>query len=203
MKVIRKKIKVERKPILTKQDRNHFEKLNRSDRVRLISAFQVRNMATKEDALLPPIPFDEFHWSEVTTRLDERPIRRIHRSFADITFKSFREQIFLMAATIREDMRTDITNVELSRLCGHLGVWLQSMISRYPRQLQGETPVSKGRPKIVPLEIEGKLIALVLDRQAERNPMTVEDVIELMEHDGRQILGLQICRAQHRQARIA
>jgi hypothetical protein len=37
------------------------------------------------------------------------------------------------------------------------------------------------------LEIEGKLIALVLTRQAERNPMTVEDVIEFMARDGRQV----------------
>jgi hypothetical protein len=37
------------------------------------------------------------------------------------------------------------------------------------------------------LEIEGKLIALVLARQAERNPMTVEDVIKFMVRDGRQV----------------
>jgi hypothetical protein len=150
-------------------------------------------MATKEDALLPTIPFDELHWSEVTTRLDERTIRRIHRSLTEITLESLREQVDRMAAPIREDMRTDITDVELSRLFGHLGGWSQSMISRYRRQLQRDMPVSKGRPKTVPLEIEGKLIALVLARQAERNPMTVEDVIEFMARDGRQILGLQIC----------
>jgi hypothetical protein len=83
-------------------------------------------MATKEDALLPPIPFDELHWSEVTTRLDGRTIRRIHRSLADITFKSLREQVYIMAVTIREDMQTDITDVELSRLFGHLGAGLKA-----------------------------------------------------------------------------
>jgi hypothetical protein len=77
------------------------------------------------------------------------------------------------------------------------------MISRYRRQLQRETPVSNGRPKTIPLETEGKLIALVLARQAERNPMTVEAVIEFMARDGREILGLPMRRAQHRQVRIA
>jgi hypothetical protein len=67
--------------------------------------------------------------TEVLDHPNDRAIRRIQRSLADTPFTSLREQVYVVATTIRKDMAIDITDVETSNLFGHLWGWAQCMIS--------------------------------------------------------------------------
>ena len=144
-------------------------------------------MEQNETQLLPPIPLDDLHWTELSERLDERTLRRILRFCANKEFESLRHEVYVMATTIRTEFAIDVTDVELSCLFGHKGGWAQGMISRYLVHAQSENPAPKGRPRSAQSETEAILVELCLKRQAERNPLTVEDVIEFMGAKGRQV----------------
>jgi hypothetical protein len=49
-----------------------------------------------------------------------------------------------------------------------------------------EPPAPKGRPKLVGLEAEARLIEFCLRCQLERNPVTTNDTIEFMPEAGKQ-----------------
>jgi hypothetical protein len=137
--------------------------------------------------LLPPIPLSNLHWFKLPGLFNERTIRKISRDLASFEIESLREQVFVLAQTIRQDNSINIKDAGLSQLFGHSGGWAQGMIARHLHQVQTDNPVSRGRPRLAESEREKNLILFCLKRQAEKQPASVENVIDFMRESGVQV----------------
>jgi hypothetical protein len=137
--------------------------------------------------LLPPIAINQLHWSELPDRFPDRTVRRISRHFADVQFESLRQEVWFLATTLRQELDIDVTDAELSRLFGHSGGWAHGMIARHLHQVSADHPISRGRPRLVESEEEKNLVQFCLARQADRQPASVQDIIDYMAASGAQV----------------
>jgi hypothetical protein len=87
---------------------------------------------------------DLLHWFKLPGLFHKRTIRRISRDLASFEFESLREQIFVLAQTIRQDNSTHIKDAESSQLSGHSGACAQGMIARHFHPVQTDNPFSRG-----------------------------------------------------------
>jgi hypothetical protein len=82
----------------------------------------------------------------------------VYRYFDEIQFASLRQQVCVLANTLRNNMQIQITDAELSALFGHSGRWPQGMIVRQLNSANNENPTARGRPKAIDSDKEKKLI---------------------------------------------
>jgi hypothetical protein len=146
-----------------------------------------RPTSKKLPILLPPTPLSNLYWFKLLGLFHERTIRKISRDLASFEFESLRERVFVPAQTIRQDNFTNIKDAELSQLFGYSGGRAQGMIPRHFHQVQVDNPVSRGRPRLAESERATNLIVFCLKRQAEKQPVSVENVIDFMRESGVQV----------------
>jgi hypothetical protein len=144
-------------------------------------------MSRKEHQLLPPVPFDELHWAEFPDRFNNRTVRQLTRSLADISFSSLRHQVYVVSVAIRVEMKVPLTDAELSQLFGHAGGWTQGMISQYLQYLDSEKPIAPSRPIAAESDRKQRLVQYCLSQQAQNDPVTIQDAINFMNQNGLQI----------------
>jgi hypothetical protein len=150
-------------------------------------SFFARRMSRKEPRLLPPVPFDELHWAEFPDRFNNRKIRHVTRSLADISFSSLRHQVYVISVAIRVEMKVPLTDAELSQLFGHTGGWAQGIISQYLQYLGSEKSIVRSGPIAAESDREQSLVQYCFSRQAENDPVTIQDRIDFMNQNGLQI----------------
>jgi hypothetical protein len=86
-----------------------------------------------------------------------------------------------MSSIIRTNLGITITDRQLSSLFYHSGGWAQGVITRHLAQLQSDNPIPRGRPKVSESHTEHKLIQFSVQREAEKKPATMQDVIDFMD----------------------
>jgi hypothetical protein len=103
-------------------------------------------MSRKELQLLSLVPFDELHWAEFPDHFNNRTVRHLTRSLADVSFSRLRDQMHVLSVAIRVEIKLLLTDGELSQFFGQAGGWAQGMISRHLQYLGLEKLSARGCP---------------------------------------------------------
>jgi hypothetical protein len=138
-------------------------------------------MTTTDLPVLPP-PFEDLHWADFPGYFNHRSMRRVHIYLDEIQFASLRQQEYILADTLCNNMQIQITYVEISTLFGHSGGWAQGMIARHFHSAHSENPTLRGRLRAI--DSDKKFIQFCSVRRSEKNPVTVQDAVDCM-HDNR------------------
>jgi hypothetical protein len=84
-------------------------------------------------------------------------------------------------------MKVPLMEAELSQFFGHAQGLAQRMISRYLQYIGSEKPIARSRPIAAESDGEQRLVQCCLPRQAENDPVTIQDAIDFMNQNGLQI----------------
>jgi hypothetical protein len=58
-------------------------------------------MSRKESQLLPLVPLDELHWAEFPDHFNNRTVRHLTRSLADVSFNRLRDHVYVVSVAIQ------------------------------------------------------------------------------------------------------
>jgi hypothetical protein len=102
-------------------------------------------MAKSTVVSLPPVPTDLLHWQDLTHQFDEWTLRRIHWLISEVQFDNLRHQVYVMAASLRNELQLPITDIELGVLFGHMRGWATRMITQHLQHLTDSARPSQKR----------------------------------------------------------